>query len=415
MTANPVSNERGERLGVVAEWFDRTEEVQVEQEVGAIVQAASVGALDARIDLTGKQGFIAKLGTDINALLDNTQRALDNTSSVLNALAHGDLTRTVDDDYQGTFGQLKSDTNTTVEKLRDVVGSIQSATDAINTAAKEIAAGNQDLASRTEKQALSLDQTAASMDKLNATVKQNAEKSRQANDLANRSNAVATRGGEIVQRVVGTMSAIQDSSRKITDIVGVIDSIAFQTNILALNAAVEAARAGEQGRGFAVVATEVRQLAQRSATAAREIKALIADSVEKVDSGAHLVQQAGSTMTEVVDSFRQVAALVTGISDASLEQASGIGQVTQAVGQMDEATQQNAALVEQAAAAASSLEEQAQGLARAVGNFKLARGVPSRALSVRKTSPKPTPKPTPKPRSSGLVAADLADDEWEEF
>ena len=373
VTANPVCNEKGERLGVVAEWFDRTSEVQVEQEVGAIVQAASIGALDARIDLTGKEGFIAKLGEDINALLDNTQRALDTTSSVLNALAHGDLTRTIDDGYQGTFGQLRDTTNTTVERLRDVVGRIQGATDAINTAAKEIAAGNQDLANRTEKQALSLDETAASMEKLNATVKQNAENSRQANDLANRSNAVATRGGEMVQRAVSTMSDIQDSSKKIADIVGVIDSIAFQTNILALNAAVEAARAGEQGRGFAVVATEVRLLAQRSATAAREIKTLIAESVDKVEGGAQLVRQAGSTMTEVVDSFRKVANLVTEISNASLEQAGGLEQVTRAVSQMDEATQQNAALVEQAAAAAASLEDQAQGLADAVGSFKLAQ------------------------------------------
>ena len=382
VTANPVCNAKGERLGVVAEWFDRTSEVQVEQEVGAIVQAASIGSLDARIDLTGKEGFIAKLGEDINALLDNTQRALDTTTSVLNALAHGDLTRTIDDGYQGTFGQLRDNTNTTVERLRDVVGRIQGATDAINTAAKEIAAGNQDLASRTEKQALSLDETAASMEKLNATVKQNAENSRQANDLANRSNAVATRGGEMVQRAVTTMSDIQDSSKKIADIVGVIDSIAFQTNILALNAAVEAARAGEQGRGFAVVATEVRLLAQRSATAAREIKTLIAESVDKVEGGAQLVRQAGSTMTEVVDSFRKVANLVTEISNASLEQAGGLEQVTRAVNQMDEATQQNAALVEQAAAAAASLEDQAQGLADAVGSFKLAQPT-RRALAGR--------------------------------
>jgi len=376
VTANPVRNARGERLGVVAEWFDRTSEVQVEHEIGAIVQAASVGALEARINLANKEGFIAKLSADINALLDNTQRALDTTSSALNALAHGDLTHTINEAYQGTFGRLRDDTNTTVAHLRDVVGSIQETSDAIGLAVKEIAAGNQDLANRTEKQAHSLDATATSMEKLNTTVKQNAENSRLANELANRSNTIATRGGEIVQRVVVTMSDIQDSSKKIADIVGVIDGIAFQTNILALNAAVEAARAGEQGRGFAVVATEVRQLALRSAAAAREIKTLIATSVEKVEGGAQLVKQAGSTMTEVVDSFRQVANLVTDINDASREQASGIEQMTYAVSQMDEVTQQNSALVEEAAAAAANLDDQMRGLANAVGSFKLVRSLP---------------------------------------
>lgn len=381
VTANPVSNDRGERVGLVAEWFDRTAEVQVEQEVGAIVQSASVGALDGRIDLAGKDGFIAKLGADINALLDNTQRALDTTSSVLNALAHGDLTRTIDDGYQGTFGRLCDDTNTTVERLRDVVGSIQAATAAINTAAKEIAAGNLNLAKRTEQQALSLGKASTSVEKLNATVKHNTENSRQANDLANRSNAVASMGGEMVRGLVETMNEIHASSQKIADIVGVIDGIAFQTNILALNAAVEAARAGEQGRGFAVVATEVRLLAQRSATAAKEIKTLIAESVDKVEVAAQRVQHAGSTMTDVVDSFGQVATLLTGISDASLEQANGIEHVTRAVGQIDEVTRQNGALVEQAAAAARSLEDQAQQLAQAVNSFKLTQAVGDVATS----------------------------------
>jgi methyl-accepting chemotaxis protein len=261
-----------------------------------------------------------------------------------------------------------------VERLREVVGRIKEASEAINTASKEIAAGNQDLSSRTEEQASSLEETASSMEELNATVKQNAENAKAANELAHSSNEIATRGGEMVKRVVATMDGIQDSSRKIADIIGVIDSIAFQTNILALNAAVEAARAGEQGRGFAVVATEVRNLAQRSATAAKEIKALIAESVDKVEGGAKLVQQAGSTMDEVVNSFQRVAALVGDITAASREQSSGIEQVTQAVSQMDEVTQQNAALVEEAAAAAESLEEQAQGLVQTVGSFKLAEG-----------------------------------------
>jgi methyl-accepting chemotaxis protein len=312
-----------------------------------------------------------------------------------------------------------------VERLREVVGRIKEATEAINTAAQEIAAGNQDLSSRTEEQASSLEETASSMEELNATVRQNAESARQANELAGTSNEIATRGGQMVKQVVETMSGIQASSKKIADIVGVIDSIAFQTNILALNAAVEAARAGEQGRGFAVVATEVRNLAQRSATAAKEIKALIAESVDKVESGAQLVHEAGNTMDEVVSSFQQVAKLVVDISAASREQSSGIEQVTQAVSQMDEVTQQNAALVEEAAAAAESLEEQAQGLVQAVGMFKLNEGTTPNlpAPALRDVTPKrlagSRPVAPAKLASPGKQSAPshLTDDhdEWEEF
>ena len=374
VVTTPVLNDAGVRLGSAGEWQDRTDELAVEREIAELVQNAVLGDLATRLDLSGKEGFYETLARSLNALLDNTQHALTTTSEVLNRVARGDLTKNIEADYQGIFGQLKDDTNTTVERLREVVGRIKEAADAINLASKEIAAGNQDLSSRTEEQASSLEETASSMEELNATVKQNAENAKAANELAHRSNEIATRGGEMVKRVVATMDGIQDSSRKIADIIGVIDSIAFQTNILALNAAVEAARAGEQGRGFAVVATEVRSLAQRSATAAKEIKALIAESVDKVEGGAKLVQQAGSTMDEVVNSFQRVAALVGDITAASREQSTGIEQVTQAVGQMDEVTQQNAALVEEAAAAAESLEEQAQGLVQAVGSFKLAEG-----------------------------------------
>ena len=419
VTANPVLNAQGERLGSVAEWLDRTTEVKVEAEVQEIVQLASYGMFDARIAMEGKEGFFVRLGESINQLLDNTKQALDATSDVLNLVARGDLTRTIEGDFGGVFGQLKDDTNTTVERLREVVGRIKEASETINTASKEIAAGNQDLSSRTEEQASSLEETASSMEELNATVKQNAENARQANELAHSSNEIASRGGEMVKRVVSTMSDIQDSSRKIADIIGVIDSIAFQTNILALNAAVEAARAGEQGRGFAVVATEVRNLAQRSATAAKEIKGLIAESVDKVEGGAKLVQQAGSTMDEVVTSFQRVAALVTDITAASREQSSGIDQVTQAVSQMDEVTQQNAALVEEAAAAAESLEEQARGLVQAVGTFKLAEGAVApavvRELPKLANPDKPQAHAAAKPKK--IAPPHLADDaeEWEEF
>ncbi len=422
VTANPVFNDKGERLGSVAEWLDRTAEVAVEQEVESIINGAAEGDFARRLSVEGKDGFFRNLALGLNQLLDTAASGLNAVAEVLNALANGDLTHTMSGDYQGTFGQLKDDTNTTVERLREVVGRIKEATEAINTAAQEIAAGNQDLSSRTEEQASSLEETASSMEELNATVRQNAESARQANELASTSNEIATRGGQMVKQVVHTMAGIQASSQKIADIIGVIDSIAFQTNILALNAAVEAARAGEQGRGFAVVATEVRNLAQRSATAAKEIKALIAESVDKVETGAHLVNEAGTTMDEVVNSFQQVARLVVDISNASREQSSGIEQVTQAVSQMDEVTQQNAALVEEAAAAAESLEEQARGLVQAVGMFKLAEGtanLPGPAL--RDATPKQLGGRTPAARldkpARQIPPPHLADDEdeWAEF
>jgi methyl-accepting chemotaxis protein len=424
VTASPVINDRNERLGAVAEWRDRTAEVTIENEVADIVSAATRGDLTQRLAMDGKTGFFASLTEGLNHLLDNTQQALIATSEVLGRVARGDLTQTIQADFAGIFGQLKDDTNTTIERLREVVGRIKDASEAINTASREIAAGNTDLSSRTEQQASSLEETSSSMEELNATVRQNAESATQANALASSSNEIATRGGQIVRQAGETMQGIQESSLKIADIIRVIDSIAFQTNILALNAAVEAARAGEQGRGFAVVASEVRNLAQRSAEAAKEIKELIAESVAKVDQGVQMVGQAGSTMEEVVTSFSQVAALVTDISNASREQSSGIEQVTQAVTQMDEVTQQNAALVEEAAAAAESLEEQARGLVQAVSLFKLEEGSGSRRDALVTLQVEPTRRAVSRTvMSSGAKkiakpAPTLVDDEgdkWEEF
>jgi methyl-accepting chemotaxis protein len=325
------------------------------------------------------------------------------------------LTQRIEGDFQGAFGQLKDGTNTTVDRLRTLVGQIKEASDAINTAASEIAAGNLNLSNRTEEQASSLEETASSMEEINATVRQTADNARQANALSGNSNAVAKRGGELVRSVVTTMGHIESSSRKIVDIIAVIDGIAFQTNILALNAAVEAARAGEQGRGFAVVASEVRNLAQRSASAAKEIKGLIDHSVDQVEGGAKLVEQAGQTMAEVVSSFGRVASLVTDITDASAEQANGIAQVTLAVSQMDEVTQQNAALVEQAAAAAESLQEQAHSLVEAVQVFRL--GNEPRALSSPGRQPLVAAAPPTRPRLGAGMAPALPqpDDEWEAF
>ncbi len=419
VTTNPIINERGQRLGTVGEWRDRTSEVAVEQEVAAIVGEAANGNFSRRVAEEGKEGFFRSLAEDLNRLLNTSQQGLEDVARVLSAMAGGDLSQSISASYVGTFGQLKDDTNATVLRLKEIVGQIKDATDAINTAAKEIASGNQDLSSRTEEQASSLEETASSMEQLTSTVKQNADNARQANELAGNAQQVAVKGGEVVGQVVDTMSAIHQSSSKIADIIGVIDGIAFQTNILALNAAVEAARAGEQGRGFAVVATEVRNLAQRSAAAAKEIKGLISDSVEKVEAGNRLVDQAGRTMEDVVSSIKRVAKIMGDISDASREQSSGIEQVSLAVSQMDEVTQQNAALVEEAAAAAESLEEQAHNLSSAVSIFKLDDMAAAPRLSAPGASQRSSAQPSPRGerpvgRKQPALPTSL-DDEWEEF
>jgi methyl-accepting chemotaxis protein-2 (aspartate sensor receptor) len=300
-------------------------------------------------------------------------------------IANGDLTQRVDIRSHNEIGVLYGAVKRMQESLTRTVSTVRRGVDEINVGSREISAGNTDLSSRTEQQAASLEETAASMEELASTVKQNAENARQANQLAASASDVAERGGAAVAEVVNTMQEISGSSRKISEIVSVIDGIAFQTNILALNAAVEAARAGEQGKGFAVVAGEVRSLAQRSAQAAKEIKALIEDSVSKVGAGSQQVERAGATMQEIVASVKRVTDIMGEISAASEEQSSGIDQVNRAVSQMDEVTQQNAALVEEAAAAAGSLQEQAQRLAEAVAVFKINEGqvidVPAQQLS----------------------------------
>jgi len=308
-------------------------------------------------------------------------------ADVVGRIASGDLTVNVDTRLAHD-GSLLHSIKQMQDQLTSVVGKIKTSSDTIATASGQIATGNQDLSSRTEEQASSLEQTAASMEELTSTVKQNADNARQANQLAVSASEVAIKGGSVVSQVVTTMASINASSRKIVDIIGVIDGIAFQTNILALNAAVEAARAGEQGRGFAVVASEVRSLAQRSAAAAKEIKGLIDDSVGKVDAGSTLVGEAGKTMEEIVDSVKRVTDIMGEITAASQEQTSGIEQINLAITQMDQVTQQNAALVEQATAASGSLQEQATSLVQAVSVFRLGGDEPGRAdLNFRVTAP----------------------------
>ncbi|MBB3121023.1 methyl-accepting chemotaxis protein [Pseudoduganella violacea] len=352
----------------------------------------------------------------------------DYTASIAGSIANGDLSIVIDTDATDK-NSLLSEMREMRDSLVGIVGQVRNGTETIGTASREIAAGNIDLSSRTEMQASSLEKTASAMEELTSTVKQNADNAREANQLAANASDVARKGGAVVSQVVDTMSSINESANKIVDIIGVIDGIAFQTNILALNAAVEAARAGEQGRGFAVVASEVRNLAQRSAGAAKEIKALIGDSVEKVERGSKLVGQAGVTMDEVVASVRRVTDIMGEIANASQEQSAGIEQVNQSIIEMDSMTQQNAALVEEAAAAAQSLQDQAGELARVVSIFKL-DPADERALlaslpavtAVTVAKPVAAPRPAPKKavaaapaKPKKIAATASAGDEWEEF
>ncbi|WP_420713274.1 methyl-accepting chemotaxis protein [Pseudomonas sp. SL4(2022)] len=419
LIANPVFSDSGERLGAVVEWNDRTLEVAVEREVADLVNAAADGDFSRRLELGNKAGFLLNLATGLNQLVETADRGLQDVVRMLGALAQGDLTLRITDQYQGTFGQLKDFSNETAVSLSRMLGQIRESADTIYTAANEISVGNTDLSSRTEEQASSLEETASSMEELTSTVKLNADNARQANSLAMNASEVASDGGQLVERVVQTMSSINDSSRKISDIIGVIDGIAFQTNILALNAAVEAARAGEQGRGFAVVAAEVRNLAQRSAAAAKEIKTLISDSVDKVETGNTLVAQAGKTMTEIVTAIKRVTDIMAEIAAASAEQSSGIEEVNGAVSQMDEMTQQNAALVEQAAAAAESLLEQATSMTETVAIFKFEHAHQRPALSAPPAAPKASANPPTRTaraqRSLPPRANTNNSDEWEQF
>ena len=403
----------------------------INQEIKRLATAAAAGDFSQRGQEERFEHDFRQMVAGLNQLMSTTETNLGQLSSLLRAIAAGDLTQTMDGQCHGVFATMRDDANTTVANLTAIVARIQQASSSITRAASEIANGNDDLSRRTEQQAANLEETAASMEELTSTVRQNADHARQANQLTLGAAGVATEGGQVVDRVICTMGAIEQSSRKIADIITVIDSLAFQTNILALNAAVEAARAGEQGRGFAVVASEVRTLAQRSADAAKDIKGLIDDSVAKVATGSELVNQAGATMQDIVGSVQRVTDIMAEISAASQEQSSGIEQVSQTVMQMDQSTQQNAALVEEATAAARAMEEQAQALSQAVAAFRLQRSSQAcvRAPAMPSASPPPAvparrskrAAPANEAAGNGLPAfvaeaiqAGSADD-WQEF
>ncbi len=341
-------------------------------ELKRLVDAATNGDFTARGDSSAFQHVFSEMIDGMNQVMGACETGITDAGQVLEALARGDLRNGMRGTHRGQFAQLQNDANTTVSRLNAIITKLKDSSESIDTAAREISTGNSDLSKRTELQAASLEQTASSMEEMTSAVNQNAQNATRANELAIGASSVAIKGGAVVEQVVGTMTSIESSSRKIVAIISVIDGIAFQTNILALNAAVEAARAGEQGRGFAVVASEVRNLAQRTVTAAKEIKELIGESVEKIGAGTVLVDAAGQTMKEIVDAVKRVTDIMGDITSASAEQRSGIESVSAVITQMDEATQQNSALVEQAAAAAQSLQEQAAGLFQAVAVFEVA-------------------------------------------
>ena len=369
LTVIPLCRQDDTRVGTAIVWAQRTEERAFERDMQQLLRNALQGDLSSRIDLSQQTGTTRRLAESVNELVALAERITVDTQRVFAAMARGVLDETIDADYEGSFGRLKEDANSTAERLRSVVTSIQEASQAVSTTFGEVTESNTHLGERTEQQASSLQQAAAAIRQMTATVRNNAENARHANELAMAACRQAEKGGDVIGKTASAMAEIEGASKRIADITRVIDEIAFQTNLLALNASVEAARAGEQGRGFAVVASEVRSLAGRSAEAAKEIKSLIDDSVDKVHRGSSLVGESGDTLDSIVASVQQVNEKVADIANASQEQATGIGQINTTIGQMDDMTQQNAALVEQLTAASSLALDQVERLHEVISFF----------------------------------------------
>ena len=414
---NPVKDEMGRTVKVVKFATDITAQKKAQNAVEKLIKAAAVGQLSERITTDQFEGAAKDLTCSFNALLDTVVTPLQEAQGVMAAMASGDLTKQMTGTYQGEFEQMKSSLNTAVQNLTHTMTTVRNAVENVTTGSEEISKGSEDLSQRTSEQASALEETSASMEEMTSTVKQNADNAKQANQLAIAARDTADKGGSVTKKAVEAMGEINKSSKKIADIITVIDEIAFQTNLLALNAAVEAARAGEHGRGFAVVAAEVRNLAQRSATAAKEIKGLINESIQRVTEGSEFVNQSGVTLDEIMTAVKRVTDIIAEISAASQEQASGIDQVNNAIRSMDDTTQHNAALVEETTSAVQSMKEQARELMRQVEVFKISGT--SESSHVKREAPRPTvrsqasgvKRPDPKTRyaSRGTVhAADLA-------
>jgi methyl-accepting chemotaxis protein len=428
---SPMKDDTGRRLGTVLEWFDRTQEVATESELQGVIGAVTAGNLANRISLDGKRDFFLVLSRGINELVDAIGGVVEEVQGLVSAANQGDLTRRiVTQGKPGLLVKIGTGINDLTENLSGLVSQVKAASLSVSRGADEISQGNANLSQRTEEQASSLEETASSMEEMTSTVKQNADNAGQASQLAVAARDQAEKGGSVVSKAVKAMTEINESSKKINDIIGVIDEIAFQTNLLALNAAVEAARAGEQGRGFAVVASEVRNLAGRSATAAKEIKALIQDSVRKVDEGSALVTQSGATLEQIVTAVKKVTDIVAEIAAASNEQSAGIEQVNKAVMQLDEMTQQNAALVEQASAASQSMAEQARGLNESMQRYRVAESEEEEIVAPRAKAPaspserrkssrpwsqRAEEKPEPVAKVVNAAAGPTEDSVWKEF